>query len=182
METPDSSHRRRFLKSAVIGVAVACVTGCRDDGYPEEDLRRRFLRDLSQLPDLNGNVAPFSVYSGVALVVNIWASWCPPCVVEMPSLEKMGTFFSPRDFRIIGVSVDSDLNLVREFLLRSKLTFPMLLDRGNKLLRIPIFPSTFLLRRDHTIAQIVVGERDWASQKMVDEVEQKLAVKRLPQF
>lgn len=176
----DSPQRRRLLQLAMAGVAAVCLPGCRDDGYPEEELRRRFLHDLSRLPGLDGRVAPFSVYSGAALVVNIWASWCPPCVVEMPSLEKMGTFFSSRDLRVIGVSVDSDLNLVREFLLRSKLTFPMLLDRGNKILRIPIFPSTFLLRRDHTIAQIIVGERDWASQKMVEEVERLLAVRRLP--
>lgn len=175
-----SSYRRRFLKLAVMGMAAVCLPGCRDDGYPEEELRRRFLHDLSQLPDLHGNVVPFSVYSGVALVVNIWASWCPPCVVEMPSLEKMGKFFDPKDLRVIGVSVDKDLNLVREFLLRSKLTFPMLLDRGNEVLRTPIFPSTFLLRRDHTIAQVVVGERDWVGQKMIEEIEQKLAVKRLP--
>ena len=176
---PESPQRRRLLLLAMMGVATVCLPGCRDDGYPEDELRRRFLQDLSLLPDLDGNVVPFTVYSGAALVVNIWASWCPPCVVEMPSLEKLGTFFSPRDLRVIGVSVDSDLNLVHEFLLRSKLTFPMLLDRGNKVLRIPVFPSTFLLRRDHTIAQIIVGERDWASQKMIEEVERLLAVQRL---
>lgn len=180
MRAPANPERRRLLQLAVAGIAAAWLPGCKDNGYPEQDLRGRFLHDLSQLPGLDGNVVPFSVYSGTALVVNIWASWCPPCVVEMPSLEKMGTFFSPRDLRVIGVSVDSDLNLVREFLLRSKLTFPMLLDRGNKILRIPIFPSTFLLRRDHSIAEIVVGERDWASQKMLDEVEGLLKVKRLP--
>ena len=179
MEMPDSLQRRRLIQLAITGIVSACLPACKDNGYPEQELRGRFLNDLSQLPDIDGNEVPFSVYSGAALVVNIWASWCPPCVIEMPSLEKMSTLFNPRDLRVIGVSVDSDLNLVREFLLRSKLTFPMLLDRGNKLLRIPIFPTTFLLKRDHTIAQIIVGERDWASQKMVHEVEQLLAVQRI---
>ena len=178
MRKPDSPQRRRLLQLAAMGVAAAWLPGCRDDGYPEQELRSRFLGDLSRLPDLNGNTVSFSVYSGVALVVNIWASWCPPCVVEMPSLEKLSSIFNPRDLRVIGVSVDSDLNLMHEFLLRSKLTFPMLLDRGNKVLRIPVFPSTFLLGRDHTIAQIIVGERDWASQKMVEEVERLLVVQR----
>ena len=173
-----SPQRRRLLQLAAMSVAAAWLPGCQDDGYPEQELRRRFLHDLSRLPDLDGNEAPFSTYSGVALVVNIWASWCPPCVLEMPSLEKLSSIFNPRDLRVIGVSVDSDLNLMHEFLIRSKLTFPMLLDRGNKVLRIPIFPSTFLLMRDHSIAQIIVGERDWAGEKMVEEVERLLLVRR----
>lgn len=180
MTVPDSLRRRRFLELALMGVVVACLPGCRDDSSPGEELRHRFLKDLSGLPDLDGNVPSLSSYSGAALVVNIWASWCPPCVLEMPSLEKLSTLFNPRDLRVIGVSVDSDLNLVREFLLRTKLSFPMLLDSGNKILRIPIFPSTFLLRRDHTIANVVVGERDWASEEMIVEVERLLGVARLP--
>ena len=176
-----NAQRRRLLKFALLGVAATLLAGCRDDGQPDKELRARFLLDISRLPNLDGSTTtPFSTYSGVALAVNIWASWCPPCVLEMPSLEKLSKLFNPRDFQVIGVSVDSDLNLANEFLLRNRLTFPQLLDHSNSILRLPNFPSTFLLRRDHTIARIVVGERDWAAPEMLDEIEELLAVRRLP--
>ena len=165
------------MQAGAVGVWSLWWGGCSKVDT-SEDIRTRFLENIKLLPDVEGNILPFSIYSGTALVVNVWASWCPPCVIEMPSLQKLGDLFNPRDLRVIGVSVDSDLNLVREFLIRSKLSFPILLDQGNKVLRIPIFPSTFLLRRDHTIAKIVVGEQDWASEKSVDEVERLLLIRR----
>ncbi|MDO8413596.1 MAG: TlpA disulfide reductase family protein [Gallionellaceae bacterium] len=175
-----SPHRRRLLQLALVGAATSFLPSCRDNADSIETIRGHFLQDISQLPNLDGNVTPFSVYSGVALVVNIWASWCPPCVQEMPSLEKLSTLFNPKDLRVIGISVDSDLNLVREFLIRVPLTFPMLWDRGNNILHIPSFPSTFLLRRDHSIARTIVGERNWSDPKMIEEAEQLLQVQRLP--
>ena len=165
------------MQAGAVGIGSLWWGGCSEVDTSKE-LRTRFLENIKLLPDLDGKIPPFSVYSGTALVVNVWASWCPPCVIEMPSLQKLGALFNPRDLRVIGVSVDSDLNLVREFLIRTKLSFPILLDQGNKILRVPIFPSTFLLRRDHTIAKIIVGEQDWASEKLVDEVEKLLLIGR----
>lgn len=176
---PESLQRRRLLQIALTSLVIALVPGCADDGYPDEELRSRFLHNLAQLPNLDGTRTLFSSYAGVALVVNVWASWCPPCVVEMPSLDKLGKVFDASALRVIGVSVDNDLNLMNEFLLRAQLSFPMLLDSGNAILRIPVFPTTFLLRRDHTIARIIAGERDWVSPEMIEEIETLLAVKRM---
>lgn len=178
----DSLDRRRFLQLTLLGAASGFLSSCRNKEDPLQAIRGRFLQDVSQLPNLDGSITPFSVYSGVALVVNIWASWCPPCVQEMPSLEKLGSLFSPKDLQVIGISVDNDVNLVREFLLRTPLTFPLLWDRGNNTLRIPTFPSTFLLHRDHAIARTIVGEQDWASPRMIEETEKLLEVRRLPLF
>ena len=166
------------MQAGAVGIGSLLWGGCSEVDDTTEELRTRFLENIKLLPDLDGKIPPFSVYSGAALVVNVWASWCPPCVIEMPSLQKLGALFNPRDLRVIGVSVDSDLNLVREFLIRTKLSFPILLDQGNKVLRVPIFPSTFLLRRDHSIAKTIVGEQDWASEKLVDEVERLLLIRR----
>ncbi len=175
-----NEQRRQLLQFTAIGLAAALLPACHGDMQPEEGVRDRFMQGISRLPGMDGKITPFSVYSGVALIVNIWASWCTPCRVEMPSLEKLGALFDPGDLRVIGVTVDTDLNLVREFLLRDRITFPLLHDPDNNILRVSIFPSTFLLRRDHTIARIIVGERDWIDAKMIAEIEALLAVQRLP--
>ena len=134
------------------------------------------------LPTLDGHIAAPATYQDVPLVVNFWATWCEPCRREMPSLEKLGTLFYPKDLLVIGISVDSDRNLAREFGLRYKLTIPMLSDSDQALssgiLQIPAFPITYLLRRNRTIARIIVGARDWADTGMVNEIEKLLVVRR----
>ncbi len=123
-----------------------------------------------------------ATYRDVPLVVNFWATWCEPCRREMPSLEKLSTLFHPKDLLVIGISVDSERNLAREFNLRYKLTIPMLSDSDQALstgvLRIPAFPITYLLKRDRTIAGIIVGARDWVDAGMVSKIEELLAARR----
>lgn len=101
----------------------------------------------------------------------------------MPSLEKLSALFNPKDLLVVGIAVDSDRNLPREFRLRHQLTFPMLSDSDQMLssgtLRVPAFPITYLLKRDRTIARIIVGAREWAEPAMVAEIEGLLAVRRI---
>jgi peroxiredoxin len=136
------------------------------------------------LPGLDGRQHPLlAANAEAALVVNFWATWCGPCRHEMPSLETLSTLFRPQDLLIIGVTVDSDRNLAREFILRHHLTFPMLSDSEQELssgvLRVPAYPATYMLKRDRTIARIIVGARDWADPHMVAEIEELLAVRRI---
>ena len=181
---PDiNAARRRFLQLTILVMAGSVLASCKSEGQLESELRNRFIQNFHKFPQYQPGehpTAPHSSlsYSGVALVVNVWASWCAPCVYEMPSLQKLGTFFKPEDLQIIGINVDKDINLMREFLRRNQLNFPVVLDPANEKLRAPNLPSTFLLRRDHTIAQIFVGDRDWSDPGVIGEIERLLAVKR----
>jgi len=181
---PDTNAaRRQFLQLIMLGMAGYVLGGCKSEGQLESEFRNRFLQNFPKFPRFQPSEhtaalhSPTS-YSGVALVVNIWASWCGPCVYEMPSLQKLGTFFKPEDLQIIGINVDKDFNLMREFLLRNQLNFPVVLDPANEMLRAPYLPSTFLLRRDHTIAQVFVGDRDWSNPSVISEIEKLLTIKR----
>jgi thiol-disulfide isomerase/thioredoxin len=181
---PDTSAaRRRFLKLTMLGMVGYVLASCKSEGQLESEFRNRFLQNFPQFPRFQPNehiatLHPPPSYSGVALVVNIWASWCGPCVHEMPSLQKLGTLFKPEDLQIIGINVDKDFNLMREFLRQNQLNFPVVLDPANETLRAPNLPSTFLLRRDHTIAQVFVGDRDWTNPSVISEIEKLLAIKR----
>lgn len=177
-----NAQRRRLLQLAALGAAAALLPACSEQKPALGPVSGDPFPDIA-LPDLDGRVAPFSAYSNVALIVNFWATWCEPCRREMPDLEKLSTLFRPGDLRVVGITVDSDTNLAREFSLRLKLTFPLLSDSNqalsNRALRITGFPTTYLLKRDHSIASIIVGAREWAEPKMIDEIEQQLAVRRL---
>jgi len=101
----------------------------------------------------------------------------------MPSLEKLGSLFPAKDLTVICISVDVDRNIAREFVLQHKLTLPMLYDSEQELssniLRVPAYPATYMLKQDRTIARIIIGAREWASPKMVGEIEETLSVKRI---
>lgn len=174
--------RRRLMRWAVAGAAAAFLASCRNGEHEEPAAGDRFP-DFA-LPDLDGGASSLAVYPDAALIVNFWATWCEPCRHEMPSLERLSSLFRPKDLLVIGIAVDSDRNLPREFRLRHKLTFPMLSDSDQTLssgaLRVPAFPITYLLKRNRTIARIIVGARDWAEPKMVGEIEGLLAVRRIP--
>lgn len=181
----QAQQRRRLLQLAAIGAAAALLPACSDhiDPIPTAGPAQGDRFPDIALPDLDGRVAPFSAYANVALIINFWATWCEPCRREMPGLEKLSSLFRPEDLRVIGITVDNDANLAREFGMRLKLTFPLLSDNNqaltNSVLRITGFPTTYLLKRDHSIAGIIVGAREWAEPKMIDEIEQQLAVRRL---
>ena len=174
-----NAQRRRLLRFALIGIAAAFIPACQKD-EPKGLAQGDRFSDIV-LPGLDGHMTSLAIYADVPLVINFWATWCEPCRREMPSLEKLSALFYPKDLRVVGITVDSDRNLAREFSLRYKLTIPMLSDSDQTLssgvLRIPAFPITYLLKRDRTIARIVVGAKDWADTKMVDEIERLLEVK-----
>ena len=175
-----SAQRRRLLQLAAVSIAASFLPACRNSEHVGLAQGDRFPDIV--LPALDGHITSSVGYRDIPLIINFWATWCEPCRREMPSLEKLSTFFYPKDLLVIGISIDSDHNLAREFSLRYKLTIPMLSDSdqalSNGILRIPAFPVTYLLRRDRTIARIIVGARDWADPLKVNEIEELLAVRR----
>lgn len=120
------------------------------------------------LVSLTGNqVLPSEALRGKALVINFWATWCEPCRKEMPSLERLHRLADPAQLSVIGLSVDTDLNLAREFLHQHQLTFPNYTDGEQKLarglLQIRAFPATFLVAADGSVKAKITGPRDWSS-------------------
>ena len=118
------------------------------------------------LSGLNG-AAPTSTEAlrGAPLIINFWATWCVPCRDEMNSLERLSHRLPADAARLIGVSVDVDLNLAAEFVHTRKLTFPIYADGDAKLLQsalqIRSLPETVLVTADGAIAARIVGARDW---------------------
>jgi thiol-disulfide isomerase/thioredoxin len=103
--------------------------------------------------------------AGRPMLVNFWATWCRPCRAEMPSLDRLYRQAMARGLEVLAVSVDSDVQLVREFVLQTGVSFPVLLDRSGEATRdalaISAFPTTVLVERSGAVAGVVVGEREW---------------------
>ncbi len=123
------------------------------------------------LTGLDGSKTTLAAYRGKLVVLNAWATWCPPCRREMPSLERLSKALGTEYFAVLGVSVDEHELGVREYLNDKAVTFPAFIDKDLKVVRdtlgIKIYPTTLLIASDGTLIGAMVGPRDWDAPAMI---------------
>ena len=106
-------------------------------------------------------------YRGSVTLVNIWATWCIPCRVEMPAMERVYQDLAPKGFKIAAVSIDEgNPDDVRKFGQELGLTFDLLHDRSTKVAQIyqtTGVPESFLVSREGIIVRRLMGDHDWSS-------------------
>lgn len=130
------------------------------------------------LPDLDGRTVSLSDYRGNVVVVNVWATWCPPCVDEMPSLEKLYREFKAESFAILAVSIDSaGVAAVAPFMKKHGLTFPALIDTQATIrtsYRTTGVPETFIVNKKGILVRKIIGPQDWAAPEVLRFIRQLL--------
>ena len=127
-----------------------------------------------RLPSLAGGEVDLASQRGKVVVLNFWATWCPPCVAEMPSLERLYRTLTPEGLSVVTVSTDEDQSELRKFVSQHGLTLPVLLDPGGRVAagdyRTTGYPETFLLDRQGRIVRHLVGPEEWDSPEMMAEL------------
>lgn len=112
-----------------------------------------------------GGVGEISDMRGRVVILNFWATWCAPCIAEMPSLQTLYRKFEDDDFEIVAVSLDKEgAPVVKQFAERHRLTFAMVVDpRGTteESYRLMGVPETYVIDKDGIIIERVLGPRDW---------------------
>ena len=130
--------------------------------------------------DFKNNDVSLKLATGKITVLNFWATWCGPCRHEMPSLDRLAELLDDTKFRVVGVSVDQDNHLVREFLNDRKIYFENYLDdhmvNANVLIGIRVFPSTFFIGPDGRLLKIVEGWRYWDTFESLKEIKSMATV------
>ena len=116
--------------------------------------------------DLNGKSKNIKEFRGKTVMLNFWATWCPPCRAEMPSMEKLWNKSKNKNFVIIAVSVDqSPTSKVAEFIKTNKYTFPVFHDANGKLAEmflIRSIPTTYIVDKSGVILSKTMGAEDWS--------------------
>lgn len=133
------------------------------------------------LTSLGGAQISTQTFRGKLLVLNVWATWCPPCRREMPSLERLSKHVDSKRIVVAGVSVDTDTNLALEFLGQNGVTFRNFTDPDRKIagaLSVFAYPETLLIAPDGKIVHRILGERDWNSPDMLRVLEDAYQGKR----
>ena len=124
------------------------------------------------LSSIDGQTVSLADYRGKVVLLNIWATWCPPCVEEMPSMEKLHQTIDRESFKILAVSIDtSGEKTVNPFMKKHKLTFTTLIDTEGtikKQYQTTGVPESFIIDKNGMIVEKVVGPADWAAPQVVD--------------
>ncbi len=129
------------------------------------------------LKTLKGGMASLEDYRGKLIFLNFWATWCPPCRAEMPSMQRLWEEFKEEDFVILAINIQEEIKLVSSFMNERGLSFPVLLDEKGEVARsygISGIPATFFLNPDGEIIGKAVGARDWASEESFGLIEELL--------
>jgi peroxiredoxin len=120
-----------------------------------------------RLPALDGGEVDLASQRGKVVVLNFWATWCPPCVEEMPSLERLHRALAPEGLAVVTVATDEDEAELRRFVSGRGLTLPVLKDPGGRVAageyRTTGYPETFVLDREGHLLEHKVGPDEWDS-------------------
>jgi cytochrome c biogenesis protein CcmG, thiol:disulfide interchange protein DsbE len=145
---------------------------------PSPHLREPFAGDFA-LPDVQGKLVRLSDFRGQPVLINFWATWCPPCRREMPSMQALYEDFHRQGLVILAVASDAaGAATVAPFMQAYHLRFPILLDPENTVgerLRLAGLPTTYLLDRRGRISGFEVGARNWNSPAVRRLITQLLA-------
>ena len=119
------------------------------------------------LPDLKGEMINLADYRCKVVLLNIWATWCPPCVEEMPSMEMLYQAMKDEDFELLAVSIDEiGIEAIIPFMEKHKLNFTVLTDPKGTIkykYQTTGVPESFIINKKGVIVNKVIGPMNWAT-------------------
>ena len=122
------------------------------------------------LTDINNQVHHLADYRGKVVLVNFWASWCTPCLLEMPSMKRLEQALSGQNFVILTLNISDNPRRIRETLKRLKIDLTVLLDHDSKTLNAwqgRMLPTSYLLDRNGHVRYRAVGDVDWDDEEIM---------------
>ena len=124
----------------------------------------------SSIPALAGNPIKAGDFIGNITLLNFWATWCPPCRAEMPSIERLYKQMSGTNFRIVAVDAGENRSQVASFIEKNKYTFPIYLDESNELSSIFAargLPSTYLVNKEGKVIAVRIGAMEYDQAELI---------------
>jgi peroxiredoxin len=163
-----------LLQRVLIATALVWCIACTDG--------RSGINPGDRAPNVQGSTptgTPLALYDtkGKLFLLNFWATWCAPCIEEMPALQSLHTKFKDRGFQVIGIAVDDTEENVRETIQKFGITYPIIIDnkaQSKRQYQVKGFPESFVLDGEHRVMVItdpadgtpqtrLWGPREWES-------------------
>lgn len=142
-----------------------------------KELTPRLEAPALALSDLDNRIHRLSEQHGKVVLVNLWATWCPPCRKEMPSMKRLWTQLKGEPFVMYAVNAGEDASVISDFLFEADIenSFTILLDRDGDAMRnwrVPGLPTSFIIDKAGRIVHRVVGGREWDAAGIVERIRE----------
>jgi len=175
--TADTNRHLILLITAVYMMAALYAAGVHSAGELMPAPGTGATPELS-LTDTRGELHDLADYRGKVVLVNFWASWCPPCIKEMPGLQRLQAKLADRSFTILAVNVGEKRYDVWKFAKLVDFTLPTPLDTQSRTFDAwdaEVLPTSFLLDTRGQIRYRVQGDLEWDSTSVITLIEELLA-------
>lgn len=140
--------------------------------------------DIKPLPpinlqDLDGKAVPADEFKGSIVVLDFWATWCVPCIAEIPALNRLQEKYSSKGVRVVGVAIASgDAGEVKPFVGRNKMKYTVLMGDDEQVydLNVVAFPTTYLVTRDMKVFRRYIGAGPRKAAELEADIRKLLAM------
>ena len=129
------------------------------------------------LEDLGGNSHTLADYRGQVVLVNFWASWCSPCLVEMPGIQRLKQAMADTPFAILAVNSKESKSVIWRFRNLLRVNFTLLMDTDGAVTKdwdVQIYPTSYLIGPDGDIRFVAYGAMDWDSEEVMQVIDELL--------
>ena len=140
---------RRLTIAALALACLVALAGCE----PPQEPKKTDMRDFT-LMDIEGNVVRLKDFKGKVVLLEFWATWCPPCRLSVPEIQELHEKMEGEDFKIIAITVDDKLQRVRRFVRKKGVTYTVVMDdKGvDDAYGVYSIPTTILLDKEGNVA------------------------------
>jgi len=170
-----ASKQDSFRKPVTI-LSKTAVTSAKTKERGLEKYQGDPIPRALNLPKLNGEFLDLKSLKGKVVVVNFWASWCPPCVHEMPSMQRLNNHFKNKPFALLGVNMAETNAEVSAFLkTKVNISFPIVMDYDGRALKdwgVFAFPTSYVIDKSGKIRYALFGSVEWDNPDIISKIEQ----------
>jgi peroxiredoxin len=175
---PARLHVLPILLAALFGTPMAAVRAADDQTLTP--VSNQPVAPDFDLKDPQGRPQRLADYRGKPLILNFWATWCPPCREEMPSMQRAHEVVAAEGIAVIAVNVGEDADTIAAFLEDEPVDFPLPMDTDSKVAQhyhMQGLPTTYVIDPQGRLAYRAMGSREWDAPKLLDQVR---ALKQSP--
>lgn len=163
---------KKLLAMMMLSAMLAACSAGGEQGGGSLPVKGKAMPEFT-MQALDGKpVASHAQFAGKVTILNVWATWCPPCRKEMPDLIRLSRLLPSNKFTVIGLAADENSADVHAYIEKAAIPFPIFWDKGGKQVAAPVlgtfkYPETYVINRRGVLVEKVIGGFPWASPQMV---------------
>lgn len=162
----------KIFHTALVGLLLA-LTGVAQAAGTMTPIPGKVPAPDFSLQDTNGKIHRLSDYRGKPVIINFWATWCPPCREELPSMNRAWQQLEQEGIAMLAINMGEDEDTIFLFSADYPIDFPILMDQSGEVIEqwpVKGLPTTFVIAPDGTFAYRAIGSREWDGKAILDKV------------